>query len=357
MRRVRELGCHLLTSRYSIQDLLRYTILLDDYGFDHIKMGDHVLVANSSANYPNAQVLLAAIGARTKHVRLSTAVTDPYRRHPVEIAHWIATQDQLTQGRAALGLGAGEIMNTLPYGIELKRPLTRLREAIEVITMFWDASPSNPANYSGEIFTLKNAYLQIGCVQKPHPPVYVGAIGKKTKELAGELADGWIGMVTNSPDELGEKIRDIERGAGRSGRRMDAFDVVVTCFTDVDDDPERAYKSVEGAARGELIAERMLLEKRTGLKVPEDLSIQRMDVTDTTLTKRINEFRALVPRVLVEEITITGGVDDCISKIERFLDAGATSVMICNLGSNQEKVFEAYGKQVFPYLRENYGIN
>jgi alkanesulfonate monooxygenase SsuD/methylene tetrahydromethanopterin reductase-like flavin-dependent oxidoreductase (luciferase family) len=298
MRRVRELGCHLLTSRYSIEDLLRNSILLDEYGYDHIKVGDHVLVANSSANYPNAHVLLAAIGARTKQVRLSTAVTDPFRRHPVEIAHWIATLDQLTQGRAPLGLGAGEVMNTVPYGIELKRPLTRLREAINVIKMLWEASPSNPASYSGEIFTLKNAYLQIGCIQKPHPPVYIGAIGKKTKELAGEVADGWVTMVVNSSNELRGKIQDIERGAGRSGRRDD-FDVVITSFTDIDDDPERAYKSVEGAARGELVAEREFLEKRTGLKVPEDLSIQRMDVTETQLAKRVNEFSALIPRELV----------------------------------------------------------
>src|SRR5215467_13060021 len=111
MRRVRELGTHLITSRYRLDELIRYGMLLDNYGYDHIKVGDHTLIANQDAPYPNSQALLPAIGSRTKRVKLSTAVTDPYRRHPVEIAHWVATLDQLTGGRTVLGIGAGEVMN------------------------------------------------------------------------------------------------------------------------------------------------------------------------------------------------------------------------------------------------------
>ncbi len=355
MRRIREVGTHLITSRYQVDEIMRYAMLLDNYGYDHIKVGDHTLIANPNAPYPNSQALLPAIGARTKRVRLSTSVTDPYRRHPVEIAHWVATLDHITAGRAALGIGAGEMMNLLSYGIEWKKPLTRLREAVEVIKMLWDATPSTPANYSGEFFSLHGGYLQTRPVQKPRPPLYIGAIGKKTRALAGELADGWVPMASETPETLKEQLQDVESGAGKSGRQMDDFEVAVTAYTDVSEDVERTYKSVEGTARTMLVWEREILKRRAGMDIPEDFSVQRMDVRDKELTEKVNSFTASIPRELIEDITIIGTADQCIAKIEKYLDAGATSLMICNLSPEQERVFEVYAKVIFPYLRENYG--
>jgi|UniRef100_A0A7J3WCJ5 phthiodiolone/phenolphthiodiolone dimycocerosates ketoreductase len=113
--RLREFGCHIITSRHTVEDVLRLTVLADKLSYDHVRMGDHVLVPNPEASYPKAQTLLAAFGVLTKRVRLSTAVTYSYRRHPVEIAQAIATLDVLTSGRAVLGIGAGELMNLSPF--------------------------------------------------------------------------------------------------------------------------------------------------------------------------------------------------------------------------------------------------
>jgi hypothetical protein len=64
------------------------------------------------------------------------------------------------------------------------------------------------------------------------------------------------------------KIQEIERSAGRYRRRIDDFDVVVTSFTDFDDDPERAYMSVEGAARGELVLSESFWRRGLGSRFP-----------------------------------------------------------------------------------------
>ena len=333
---------------------MRYAELLDGYGYDHLKVGDHTLSSDPSTPYPNSQVVLAAVGARTRSAKLSTAVTDPFRRHPVEIAQWVATLDQFTGGRAMLGIGAGEEMNITPYGIEWKKPLTRLREAVEVIKALWAATPATPADYTGEIFSLKGAYLQTRPLQKPHPPIYIGAIGKRNRELAGQTADGWFPMATETPETLSKKFLDVKNGASRAGRDMEGFDVQVTIYTDISDDADRAYRSVEGAAKGALVWERSMLKERTGLDVPEELSVQKIDVTDKQVMKRMSEFMALIPRSLVDEVTAAGTADECISRIEKLLGAGATSVTICNLGQDQEKVYEIYAKKIFPYLRENH---
>jgi alkanesulfonate monooxygenase SsuD/methylene tetrahydromethanopterin reductase-like flavin-dependent oxidoreductase (luciferase family) len=125
----------------------------------------------------------------------------------------------------------------------------------------------------------------------------------------------------------------------------------------VSEDVERTYRSVEATARSMLVWERQILKKRAGLDVPEGYSVQRMDVRDREATRGADSFTASVPRELVEEITIIGTVDQCISKIEKYLDAGATSLMIANLSPEQERVFEVYGNKIFPYLRENYGMS
>src|SRR5580693_4362194 len=218
-----DLGAHILTSRYEPAEIMRYAELLDGYGYDHIKVGDHTLSSDPNTPYPNSQVVLAAVGARTKRARLSTAVTDPFRRHPVEIAQWIATLDQFTGGRAMLGIGAGEEMNITPYGIEWNKPLTRLKEAVEVIKKLWLATPASPAKYAGEIFSLRGAYLQTRPLQRPHPPIYIGAIGKRNREMAGQIADGWFPMATGTPETLSRKFLDVKNGASRSGREMEGF--------------------------------------------------------------------------------------------------------------------------------------
>jgi alkanesulfonate monooxygenase SsuD/methylene tetrahydromethanopterin reductase-like flavin-dependent oxidoreductase (luciferase family) len=225
-----------------------------------------------------------------------------------------------------------------------------------VIKMLWEATPSSPANYSGEFFSLHGAYLQTRPFQKPMPPVYIGAIGPKTRELAGELAEGWTPMASETPDTLREQLEDVKAGAGRSGRSLDGFEVAVTAYTDVSDDVERTYRTVEATARSMLVWERHILKRRAGLDVPEDYSVQRMDVRNREVTKAADSLTASIPRELVEEITIIGTVDQCIAKIEKYLDAGATSLMIANLSPEQERIFEVYANKIFPYLRENYGI-
>lgn len=355
MRGLNEFGCHIVTSRYALSDVLKYGVLLDTLGFDHLKVGDHTLIPNSEAPYPNAHAILTALGMITKRIRLSTAVTDPFRRHPVEIAQWVATQDQLTKGRAAIGIGAGEMMNLAAFGIEYQKPFTRLKEAVEVMKLLWAATPSKPSNYDGEIFRLRNAYLQTRPVQKPHPPVYIGAVGRKTRELAGEMASGWVPMAMESPSTLKEHLTDVERGANRAGRRLKDIEVAVTVYTDVSNDTESAYRTVEGVARSMLVWEREILKKRAGIEIPEELSVQRMNGTDKSVSKRIEEFAATIPRKLVEEVTAFGTVDQCIEKYEQFLDAGATSIIVCNLGKNQNLVFRKYSKEIIPYLKRNYG--
>ncbi len=354
MRRLKGFGCHLVTSRYALPEILRYGKMADGLGFDLLTVGDHTLIPNSAATYPNAHVILGFLGALTARCRLSTAVTDPIRRHPAEIAQSVATLDQLTSGRTALGIGAGEMMNLEPFGLGYERPYTRLVEAVEVIKRLWKATPQSPASYDGEIFKLRSAYLQIRPFGPKMPPVYIGALGSRTREFAGAQADGWLPVI-ESPDSLRAHLQDVVRGAQKAGRQPQQIDTRLTFYSEVNDDREAAYRAIEPIARTQLVQERSVLEMAGGSAVADSLSVQRIRANDLSTTKELQDAAARIPRKLVEDVVIFGTAEDCTRKLEAYLDAGATSFLLCNVSRNQEATFNAYAEKIVPYLRKKYG--
>src|SRR5207253_1408465 len=173
-------------------------------------------------------------------------------------------------------------------GIDRTRPVTHLKEAIEVIELLWRADPSKPVNYEGKVFSLRNAFLQIKPLQRPRPKILVGAVGTKTRTLAGRLADGWNPMPCESPATLKTHLEDVRQGAKDGGKNPDDLEVVPTIYTDVNEDYELAFKSVESVARVLLILDGHSL-KLMGhrLEIPENLSYQRILVNDKESTDKL----------------------------------------------------------------------
>ncbi len=358
MAQLREFGCHLRLPNFEVASLQSFGVLLEKLGFDLLRIGDHTITVNTKAPYPHAHTMLTVIGIATHRIKLSVYVADPFRRHPVEIAQASATLDQLTNGRVVLGLGAGELMNLEPFGIDWTRPVTHLKEAIEIIELLWQADYSKPANYDGEVFSLRNAFLQIKPVQRPRPKILVGAVGTKTRTLAGRLADGWNPMPCESPATLKKHLDDVRQGAKDGGKNPEDLEVVPTIYTDVNEDYEVAFSSVESVARVLLVLDGHSL-KLMGhqLEIPEDLSYQRILVNDKKSVDKLFELSKTIPRNIVESVVAAGSSDQCISKIEALLKAGATSMVICNLGPNPERTYRTYSEKIIPYLREQYPAN
>jgi len=347
---LREFGCVISGN---IPSLIKDALFLEKTGFDHVWLSDHVLSLLSHLEFADAWTVLTAIGVKTKRIRLSTGVSDPYRRHPVTLAHSAATLDHLTNGRVALGIGAGEAMNLIPFGIKWRKPVTTLREAIIVIKKLFEATPENPANFKGEIFNLRNAYLQILPVQKPRLPIYVGALSSKTRELTGELADGWYPWI-ETPETLKKHLMDIKNGLKKAGRKIDEIDVVANFKTAVTDDYEEALKAVSGEKMALILERSVAKELGYEIEIPEEVKIQQIIPRSKNVDIMYDAMKQ-IPQELVEKITVIGTVDQCIDKIERYLKAGATSVTMFNCGPNVKKTYEIYRDEIIPYFKETYG--
>ena len=103
------------------------------------RLGYRYLWVNDERLERDPFTVLAAMAQRTERIRLGPGVTNPYSRHPALIATATATLDELSGGRAVLGLGAGGT-NHRALGIERKAPATALREASELIRALWAGS-------------------------------------------------------------------------------------------------------------------------------------------------------------------------------------------------------------------------
>lgn len=351
MIEIREFGCQLSYFAGNPNELLNYGVLADRCGFNHVRIGDHSLWPPETLEVPDSWTLLTAIAIKTEKVKVGNLVTDAIRRHPLELAQSALTLDNLARGRVSIGIGAGEVMNLLPFGFSFDRPVRRLKEAITVMKKLFLATPKNPAHFEGDFFKLRGAYLQLKAYSKPHPPIYVGALGQRTREMAGELADGWIPMNAESPGTFKSKLDDVLRGARKAGRTKDELDFVAPGYLAISDDREEAFKALERGVRMALVLERSNL-RSLGLepKIPEDITIQRVLLEEPNVSL-LSKAASEIPRRIVEDACFFGSVEDIIGKVENYLQAGATSVSVAPVGSAIRKVYEVFGKKVIPYFR------
>lgn len=318
----------------SPSEMVRQGLLAEKHGFEWLWFPDHFVSATPTIVCPEVWAVITAIGIKTKHAMLSTGVTDPFRRHPATIAQIVATLDRLLNGRMALGIGAGEAMNLTPFGISCIEPIRSTREAIECIRLLWSATPETPANYKGKFYRLVNAFLTIKPVQTPHPPIYIGALGPRMREMVGELADGWYTWII-TPELYKKGLKDIERGCKRAGRSMNEIDAVPRFYSAIADSDKKIESEIVSISKWALVQERRIL-KSLGHKIsiPGSITIQRV-LSSRESDFLIKEFMKEVPMEAVEAISVFGTIDDCIEKIERYVKLGARHIGVYNVGSDE----------------------
>lgn len=156
---------------------------------------------------------LALIAGCTEQVRIGPGVNDPFTRHPAMIAMAIATLDEISGGRAQLGMGVGG-SGIAEMHLPKVRPVLALREAMELINLMLQGGT---VDYTGEIFQLNRGSLGFEPV-RPHIPMYVATHGPQVLKLSGKMADGVLlgNMGTREAvDRATGIVRAGEQGASR----------------------------------------------------------------------------------------------------------------------------------------------
>ena len=335
---------------------------MEKLGFDCVWASDHLTEMPPATAVMDSWTVLADIGARTKTVRLGTGVIDTQRVHPAKVASIVATLDHLTNGRVNLGIGAGEVMNVAPYGMPWEPSavrIGRLKESLEVMKLLWSSSIDDPVSYSGEHYRLEDAHLGLLPVQKPHPPIYVGAFtATKMFEIIGEMCHGWLPGTPNTEASLARKVSVIRGAAERSGRSIDEIDVIASVPFAVSG--RGAVREKAKALLKRTLVYHTRLRKDLGMEVEvessrKDLEYQYIEPT----ADQANELSAAVERLHIPEETVDRGMDEmmavgtleqCIESFERLVDLGATNINPRPLVASEES-YEILSRKIIPHFK------
>jgi 5,10-methylenetetrahydromethanopterin reductase len=259
--------------------------------------------------------VLAAMAERTERIRLGPGVTNPYSRHPALVATAMATLDELSGGRAVLGLGAGGT-NHRALAIERVAPAAALREAIKLVRALWAGETTT---VEGRVVRAYEARLDFEA-PRPQLPVFVGARGPRVLELAGELADGVIVGNVATPRGWEYAVGRVEAGAARVGRRLADVRLTAWLYTCVDDDEHRALDAIRPMAATSLVTSRPVLDE-LGIETPAAFA-SAMEAHGWSLSRdAVTAAGAALPAELVRRFGLAGTPEACRSALRVLLDA------------------------------------
>lgn len=284
---------------------------------------------------------LAWWGSQTSRIKLGTDLAQLSARTPTATAMTAMTLDHLSGGRFVLGLGvSGPQVVEGWYGQPFARPLQRTREYIDIMRRIW--ARDTPVVYQGDQYTLpvpagRPGSMGLGKALKSivHPlrsdiPVYLGAEGPKNIALAAEIGDGWF-PIFYAPTNDGYARKALAEGFERDGARhsADTFEVAATVPVFCNDDLElaadgmRPFLALYIGGMGAKDANFHLdVFARMGYEA-EAVKIQELYLSGNKA-----EATALVPRKLVEEVSLIGPREKIRDELERWDDSVVTTLLI-----------------------------
>jgi len=280
----------LLWSEPSSQEFLRLATLAEELGYSELWYTDIRFETDAYVN-------LALAAERTKHVLLGPGVSDPYTRHPVMLAAAMATLDQVSGGRAVVGLGTGSQLNRL--GMVQDRPVRALREAIEILRSLF---AGETVSYEGEIFKASGGKLNFKPVQ-PSIPIFIASHSTQTLKLSGKIADGVLLANMGRREAIESAIARLQEGEREAGRAAGSVAIHLRLEACISDDENSALDAMRGRLATRLVN---TYPKWDHL---EELGIEAtQEMKDAAATKNAKSMGNLLSDSDVRSSTLAGSV-------------------------------------------------
>ena len=312
--------------QFPVPELVRLGAAAENAGFDMVATSDHFQPWQANERHSGlAWATLAALGQKTQHLWMGTAVTCPTLRYnPAVVAEAFATLSLLTPGRVFLGMGSGEALNeqaATGQWPKWSERWDRLAEAVTIIRQLWTG---NELHHKGTHYTV-DAKLYDPPAQPI--PLLLAANGKKAMKLSGQHGDGLI----TDPETWKKHKSEWESGARAAGKDPSAMPVFVESFVVVGDKsdaeyPAKQWNFIPKAFKGYH-------------NIPDPAEIERRAAAELPLPKVYGDW------------TVSTDPDFHAQAIKKLFDSGVTIVNVHSGQVDQQKVIDFYGKEVLPRVR------
>jgi len=197
-----------------IDEVIAEAQLAEACGFDSCFFGEHH--QDRDGFLPSPLVVATAVAARTTRLRVGTSVVLLPLHHPVRVAEDAATLDLVSKGRLVLGVGIGyQPADFRAFDVPMEHRLARFEESLEILRLCW---AGEPFSFRGTHYTLQDVQILPRPLQRPGPPLWIGASVPAAARRAGRMADGFVGTPSTSLDNA-TRLADIYRHAAREAGR------------------------------------------------------------------------------------------------------------------------------------------
>jgi probable F420-dependent oxidoreductase len=279
-------------------------------GFDSVWAGDSILAR------PRFEALttLAAVAARTRRVRLGTAVLLPMLRHPVLLANEVASLDHVSEGRLILGVGIGGNAPAVARefaacGVPIARRVGLFEESLALLRRLW-TEPE--VTFQGRYFQLQSVRLGLRPLQKSGVPLWVaGRVDNGLRRILHH-GDGWL-PISSSPEAFKadwDRLQALGQEMGRDARGL----------------------------------HRCLY---TTLNVNADVA-----QSERELRAFIEGYYGIPYEVLARQNGLhAGSADTCAAWLKAFIAAGAQTIVVRFGSSDQTGQLRRFAEEVLPYIR------
>lgn len=183
--------------------------------------GDRPLLEPQYHSVHDPLAMLAYLAGKTASARLGVAVVNTAYYAPIVLAKILTTIDHLSDGRLDVGLGAGWLPEEFEaVGAPLAQRGRRMDDFIRCLRAIWT---NEVVEYEGDFYRVPRSRVDPKPVQRPHPPLLLGATADAGLRRAGRVAGGWISSSRVDLTRIGDSVDVVRRAAAEAGRDPDGL--------------------------------------------------------------------------------------------------------------------------------------
>jgi 5,10-methylenetetrahydromethanopterin reductase len=324
-------GIEFVPGNLSVKQVVNYCKLAETKDIDYAWITNHY---NNRHCYP----ILAQIAAATSELKMGPGIMNAFTDTPAAMASFACTLNEISDGRAVLGIGPGDLSTLPKLAIDPVKPVSRLKEAVSQIRALCSGAEVKKTGL--EFFDYDGAKLTgVQLPGKKGIPIYIGAQGPKVLELAGTIGDGALINASN-PKDFEAAIPIIKAACEKVDKK--GFDIGAYTAMSIDMSEKKARNAAKivaafiAAGSPPALLERHGLDLNNVAKIKEALS--RFD---------FKTVGGLVGDAEIDAFTIAGTPDVVKQKCEDLKKSGVTQIIFGSpLGPDMVNSIRLLGKYI-----------